>query len=71
MTSREMLVDLLVLLPPGRNSEKRSDSASKTDNSLQHPLDRRARMSDIPNWHIVGDRFANSSCVVPCPCALP
>jgi hypothetical protein len=32
--------------------------------------DRRARMSDIPSWHIVGDWFNNCSCAVPCPCTF-
>jgi hypothetical protein len=27
-------------------------------------------MSDIPNWHIVGDWFDNCSCAVPCPCTF-
>src|SRR5215467_515677 len=32
--------------------------------------DRRGRMGDIPNWHIVGDWFDNCSCAVPCPCTF-
>src|ERR1700680_4368579 len=32
--------------------------------------DRRARMDDIPSWHIVGDWFDNCSCAVPCPCTF-
>ncbi len=27
-------------------------------------------MSDIPNWHIVGDWFDNCSCAVACPCTF-
>src|SRR5437016_10254222 len=32
--------------------------------------DRRAPMSDVPSWHIVGDWFDNCSCAVPCPCTF-
>src|ERR1043165_4478376 len=31
---------------------------------------REARVSDIPNWHIVGDWFDNCSCAVACPCTF-
>ena len=27
-------------------------------------------MSDIPDWHIVGDWFDNCSCAVACPCTF-
>ena len=27
-------------------------------------------MSDIPNWHIVGDWFDNCSCAIACPCTF-
>jgi hypothetical protein len=27
-------------------------------------------MSDIPNWHIAGERFDNCSCAVPCLCTF-
>ena len=27
-------------------------------------------MSDVPNWHIVGDWFDNCSCAVACPCTF-
>src|SRR6266478_1269776 len=31
---------------------------------------RSGAMSDIPNWHIVGDWFDNCSCAVACPCTF-
>src|SRR5438477_10245334 len=31
---------------------------------------RSGAMSDIPNWHILGDWFDNCSCAVACPCTF-
>src|SRR4051794_3392370 len=32
--------------------------------------ERRLPMSDIPDWHIIGDWFDNCSCAVACPCTF-
>src|SRR5215471_5650235 len=66
-----MLADLSVLVPPGADPPENDGTVpAKLSIVCTIAPDRRVRMSDIPNWHIVGDWFDNCSCAVPCPCTF-
>jgi hypothetical protein len=68
--SREMLPDIPVLARFWSNPTATLGQRRQTCYGLGIASDRRARMSDIPSWHIVGDWFDNCSCAVPCPCTF-
>jgi hypothetical protein len=71
MALREMLADFLALASLGCNSPENTRTVPASLTIIcSIASDRRARMGDIPSWHIVGDWFDNCSCVVPCPCTF-
>src|SRR5947199_10469019 len=57
--------------PPKLIHDKlRCASAAQRSAAERSGAERSGAMSDIPNWHILGDWFDNCSCAVACPCTF-